>query len=250
MIRITRISAAAALAVACVASQALAVATSFVEPGAWHVGDPNTTYQKWGSFTGQTGNTPDIGLTVNPAITSVPTVSVVSPGFVAGSGNFYSFSGDYGFTADIYNHGGVAGSGGLPAGLGTHVIVQTSATLNGSEAIYSDTLEIVTLLGNAIPGGANADAIRHDVIIEGPVSSPFGTVTQREEIWEFFLPNYTGDFRVQADVIAHSSFDHIRVDSALGQSAYAPTAIPEPASCALWAAGTVMLLTRRKRHDG
>ncbi len=228
-------------------NQAFATATSFLAPGSWSVGDANTTYQEWDTFDGTTPFAPDAGLNVNPAITTSPSVSVVPPGFVAGSGNFYAFSGDYGFTADIYNHGGSSGSGGLPAGSGTHVIVQTSSTLNGSTGVYSDTLELVDLLGNPITGGDNTSALRHDVIFDGVISSPIGDVTQREEIWEFFLPGYVDDFRVQADVIAHSSFDQLRVDTAIGQSAFATTVIPEPASLALLAAGGVMTLARRTR---
>jgi len=237
----------AAVALAGAANQAFAAATSFLTPGSWGVGDANTTYQEWDTFGDSAPFAPDAGLSVNPAITTSPSVSVVSPGFVAGSGNFYSFSADYGFTADIYNHGGPSGSGGLPAGSGTHVIVQTSSTLNGDDGVYSDTLELVDLLGNAIIGGANASALRHDVIFDGTVGSPLGPVTQREEIWEFFLPGYVDDFRVQADVIVHSSFDQLRVDTAIGQTAFDTTAVPEPASLALLAAGGVMTLARRKR---
>lgn len=237
----------AAVAVMGAAGQAFATATSFLAPGSWSVGDANTTYQEWDTFGGTAPFAPDAGLNVIPAITTSPSVSVVPPGFVAGSGNFYAFSGDYGFTADIYNHGGSSGSGGLPAGSGTHVIVQTSSTLNGTTGVYSDTLQLVDLLGTAITGGDNASALRHDVIFEGIVNSSFGPVTQREEIWEFFLPGYVDDFRVQADVIAHSSFDQLRVDTAIGQTAFATTVIPEPASLALLAAGGVMTLARRKR---
>lgn len=234
----------AAVALAGAANQAFAAATSFVDPGSWGVGDANTTYQEWDTFGGSAPFAPDAGLSVNPAITTSPSVSVVSPGFVAGSGNFYSFSADYGFTADIYNHGGSSGSVGLPTGSGTHVIVQTSTWANG---LFPNTLELVDLNGDLIAGGDNTNALRYDVITEGTVSSTFGEVIQREEIWEFFLPAYVDDFRVQADVSIHASFDQLRVDTAIGQSAFDTTAVPEPASLALLAAGGVMTLARRKR---
>lgn len=229
------------------ADQIFATATSFVTPGSWAVGDTNTTYQEWDTFGGSAPFSPDAGLNVHPTITTSSNASVVLPGIVASSGNFYSFGADYGFTADIYNHGGSSGSGGLPAGLGTHVIVQTSSTLNGATGVYSETLELVDLLGNGIAGGDNTSALRHDVIFEGIVNSSFGPVTQREDIWEFFLPGNVDDFRVQADVVVHSSFDQLRVDTAIGQTAFATTVIPEPASLALLAASGAMTLARGKR---
>jgi hypothetical protein len=58
-------------------------------------------------------------------------------------------------------------------------------------------------------------------------------VTLETYIWEFFLPNYTGDFRVQWDQLAHSSFDQLRVDSMIAESAFEITPIPEPATALL-----------------
>lgn len=189
--------------------------TDFENPALWSVGDAHTTYQEWDNFLALTGNAPGVGMNVNPSIPSGPFVDVVSPGFVSGTANFYAFSGDYAVSADIYNHGGSAGTGLIGGGVGTYVIVQTSSTLNGSDGVYSNTLEIVDLLGGPIVGGGNADSRRHDVLFEGTVSSSFGDVTLREEIWEFYLPDYEGDFKVQGDIIVHASFDRLRVDSAI-----------------------------------
>ncbi|MFA7237570.1 MAG: PEP-CTERM sorting domain-containing protein [Phycisphaeraceae bacterium] len=217
---------------------ASAAATSFVAPAQWSVGDSNTTYQEWDTFTATTGNTPDVGWTANPATLTAPTVDAVAPGFIAGSGNFYSFSTNYGFVATISNYTGAIGEG-------THVIVQTSATLNEGEGVLADTLHITDTLGNAIPGGDNASALRHDLLFEGLVNSSFGIVTQREEIWEFFLPDHTGDFEIASDIIVHSSFSELRIDTAITDAAYPITAIPEPMSIALLGLGSLALIRRR-----
>ncbi len=241
--------AAAVLTVLVMSSQCLATASSFVDPGGWSVGDLNTTYQEWDLFVSPTGNLPDVGHTVSPAISSDPTIDALAPGFNSGSGNFYSFAGDYGFMTEIYNHGGRSGVGGLPFGSGTHVIVQTSATLNGNTGVYANTLELVDAVGDPIVGGANANALRHDVIFEGIVSSTFGDVYQREEIWEFYLPGFVDDFRVQADVIVHSSFDQLRVDTAISGEAYPTTSvvIPEPSS--ILAPGSLGVLSAFRRKN-
>lgn len=222
------------------------VQAAFLTPGSWTPGDTSTTYQEWSHFTAA-DTTPDAGYLTSPAITTEPDLVPVAPGFTTGSGNFYSFSGNYGFTAEIYNHGGSAGTGGLPAGSGTHVIVQTAATLNGTTGVFSNTLEVVDLLGNPLSGGSNSNALSHGVIFEGIVSSTFGDVLIREEIWEFFLPGYTGDFKIQADVIVHSSFQGIRVDSAVSPSAFAVTAVPEPMTMALLGLGGSYVVSRRRR---
>jgi len=229
------------------ADHASADATRFVQPGYWNVGDLNTTYQDWGTFNSVTAATPNLGYHANPAIGAGPTTAADSPAAIAGSGNYYSFNGDYGFSADIYNHGGSFGAVVLPAGSGTHVIVQISSTLNGDDGVYSDTVEIVDLAGDPLTGGANGSALRHEVMFEGLVLTSFGEVIQREEIWEFFLPDYVGDFRVQGDVIVHSSFDQIRVDSAISSVAFAPTNVPEPATMALIGLGSTLAFVRRRR---
>lgn len=229
------------------AAHAEAAATSFVEPGHWTVGDVNTTYQEWDTFGSTTDNVPDVGSVANPSITADATVDALPPGFVAGSGNFYSFSADYSFTSDIYNHGGSAGVGSLATGLGTHVIVQTSASLNETLGVLDGTLELVDLAGGALAGGDHASALRHDVIFDGMVSGPLGPTTQREEVWEFYLPNYVGDFQVRADLSIHSNFDQVRVDTAIAPSAFATTAIPEPTSLALLAVTGGLAMVRRRR---
>ncbi len=231
----------ALLAALVLTTPAHALAPNFVTPGNWAISDTNTTYQEWDAFTATTNNTPDIGHSTSPTIASTPTVDATAPGFRTSSGNFYAFSGDYGFDASVYNHTTATGV----SGYGTHVIIQTSETVNGSTGIYPTTIQITDLAGTAITGGDNADLLRYDIIAEGPVSSPFGTVTLREEIYEFFLPNFIGDFKVSADVIVHASLDQIRIDSAIRASAAEITTIPEPASLALLAIGATAILKRK-----
>ena len=59
-------------------------------------------------------------------------------------------------------------------------------------------------------------------------------------------PNYVGDFQVLADVKVHSSFQRMRVDSAIASQAYATTAVPEPGSLALLGMGVLATLRRRR----
>lgn len=219
------------LALSTIASAAME-ATSFVTPNHWNIGDVSSTYQEWDVIAGDTGNTPDVGVYSS----GVPILDVLSPGFRSGSSNFYSFSGNYGTEADIYNQIGTGG---------THVIVQISATMNGNDSVYADSLEIVDLSGNAITGGANAEALDLMVLFEGDISSPMGLVTQQEQKWEFYLPGYTGDFMVKSDSIIHSMFQQIRVDSMIADSAFAAT-VPEPATMAILSLGG-FLLRRRKQ---
>ena len=195
--------------------------TDFEEPTLWQVGDDYTTSQQWDLFLSGSGNTPDVSQSANPAISATPLVDVASPGFVTGTANFYAFSGDYSFTTDVYNHGGSFGAGAPTGNVGTHVIIQTASTLNPDfgeglgTGVYTDTLQIVDLDGDAITGGDNESVLRHEIIFEDIVSSSFGDVAYREEVFEFYLPGYTGDFRIMSDVIVHSSFDRLRIDSAI-----------------------------------
>ena len=116
------------LGILIIANQTLASGMNFVDPSSWNINDTGTTYQEWETLINISNNTPDIGLIANPIISSIPSLDATPPGFVTSSGNFYSFTTDYGFTANIYNHGGPSGNGNFSDSHGTHVIIQTSTT--------------------------------------------------------------------------------------------------------------------------
>ena len=222
-------------------------AEHFEIPQHWSISNALTTYQEWDVLTMRSGNTPDFGWSSNPAGLSQPTLSTASPAFVSGSANFYSFSGNYSIESVIFGHGG-AGGGGTPAGYGTHVIVQTAASVysDGGSSVFADSVRIVDVSGNAISGGANIEALRAEELWQGLRMSTMGEVTQQELLWEFWLPGFTGDFKILADVSMHSMFMQMRVDTIA-----APTAVPEPASMGLLLlGGGVLLKLRRRRRAG
>lgn len=190
-------------------------ATSFIDPSDWTAGDPDSTYQEWDVLTVNTGNLPDLGYLTNPAISADPVLDILPPGFVSSSGNTYSYAGDYGVETLVYNHGGDYGVGGYVPGDGAYVMVQYAATQNPDCecAFYDDTIELVDLNGDPIPGGANEDIINYEVLFEGWVPSPYGDVLQEEVLIEFYLPGYTGDFRFHGDLIVHAGLRQLQVDT-------------------------------------
>ena len=215
----------------------------FVEPGGWDVGDVGSTSQAWDALFVTSGNLPDAGYAANPAIATQPTLNASSPAIATGSQNFYSFVGNYPVFANIYNHG----AGGSD---GTHVIVQTAATLGGTgQTVLPGTLEVVDLSGNALTGGGNVDSLVDGVeMFNGIVSSSFGNVSNGVSIWEFFLPGYTGDFRVKWTEEIHSSFDQLRVDSMIAPAAFPASFVPEPTSLALFGVCALGLAMKRNRR--
>ncbi len=246
------------LAVLAITSPALAGYTTpglyFVEPIGWDVGDAGSTSQSWDNLyrppvpIPTTNITPDISLVTNPAIATPSTINVSSPGFATSSGNFYSFASNYEVFSNIFNHG----TGGSD---GTHVIVQTAGTSGGATgtegSVIDNTLEIVDLSGNSLSGGANSEALVHgDAIFQGVfyAEAVASDVDYEVLIWEFFLPGYTGDFRVQWTTPIHSSFDQLRVDSMIASTAFSPSFVPEPTSLALAGICALGLAMSRKRR--
>lgn len=213
---------AAALAILLLVStpslQALAAATSFVEPTGWSVGDPHSSHQQWiadwqDPFE-NSGTLPNIS-SAQPSISSPSTMGVVSPGYPASSGGYYSLTGNYAIYANLVNHGGESGTGGpYPPASGTRVFIQTAATLNPDVnlGVLIDSLQVTAPNGAALAGGDNASKLQATELFVGDVETSFGIVPQQELLFEFWLPGYTGDFKLDANVNVHSSFQHLRVD--------------------------------------
>lgn len=256
----------------------LGIENTFYEPAGWSVGDVNSTYQEWNDKDATTGNLADQGYTTNPSSLTDATHSAKAPGFITGTSNFYSFSTHYGATADIYNHGGSSGGGGYGPTFGTHVIVQVGTSQNQDEAtwatygdgshtefaaghgvgVFWDTLQLVDLSDAPITGGGNDDAlVIAEVSYREGVTSSFGEVDYQELIYEFWLPGYTGDFRVDWDQVVHGTIDTLRVDSMIAEAApggitpFVAT-VPEPSSAVLMFGMTVLgglgYIARRRRR--
>ena len=272
------------------------VPNAFYDPTNWSLGATDSTYQEWNRKTVLTGSAPDA---TNPHGYDFSGSSYFSPGspthgahapFAAffpssvdgglltstGTDNYYMlwhtggapptpYSGG---TADIFNYG----SGG--AGEGTNVIVQVGSSLGISGAgAFPSTLRLVDLSNSPISGGANGDAsitlingyIDEEINIPGQGPT---TVNYTEHHFEFFLPGYFGDFRVEWDQDWHSTIDTLRVDSLIGLDldesvpafSFPPTepgpgsgpgaAIPEPASATalLLLVGLVGVARRRQQR--
>lgn len=194
---------------------------NFQEPTAWAVGDSGSTMQNWEASEvvpfSNVNSLPTIS-NVNPVITSQAKMSVQSPGIVAGSGGYYSQNNSYRVFANIYNHAGAFGTGGTYAsGYGTRVRVQTASTTNPDIdiSVYENTIELLKLDNTAIPGGANANLLSVTELFRQEVETPFGLAYQEEFLFEFYLPAYSGDFRVRFTNAIHSSFQELRVDTML-----------------------------------
>ena len=185
-------------------------ATSFVAPDEWGVGDSFSTYQEWDVFESSSGNPPDVGYVAVPTVEDSPTCGALPPGFISSSNNFYAFGGDYIVEAEILNHGAAA-----PAGYGTIVWVQTASTENPDfeEGVIVDSVRLLDSDGAGIPGGANEEQCRSVLLYSGTTGSPWGDVIQDEWLFVFWLPGYTGDFKVVVECHVHATFSALRVDT-------------------------------------
>jgi hypothetical protein len=219
----------------------------FVNPW-WH-SDPLpalATSQQWDTFTSATGAA-NLATGTNNFLNNgglaAPTVTATG----ISEAIYYFNSGPV--TATIPNFGGPDGS--LVSG-GTHVIVQVAATIGantpdftqGMVADYSilpGTLHLTDLDGNTLPGGAADDAVYTLLAsFEGDFEQiPGYPATGEHHRFEFFLPDYTGDFKVTWMQQNHSVFDALRVDTII---------VPEPASTGILAVlASAAILRRRQR---
>ncbi len=197
-------------------------AFNFQEPTEWTVGDSGSTSNHWQASLiapFSNSNSPPTSSTVEPAIGTPSGMGVQFPGFVATSGGYYSFDGDYWITADIYNHGGSASTDPqFASGYNTRVLIQTSSTTSpdyGNASVFVDKIEIVDLAGQPLTGGTNAELIGVTQLFLDEVETPFGLADLEELSFEFLLPEYSGDFKVRFSMAIHASFQDLRVDTLL-----------------------------------
>lgn len=249
----------AVLALGSNAALAVPAVFDFVEPAGWSVGSPLSTSAGWAA--GGSTSTPIGRLTTslpsNPGTPNVyyddaggslasPVLTGVSPAFIASSGGYYSFGGNYTVNAVVSNH-----TTAPATGAGTHVIVQAFTTLNPdfvSGSIFSPT--ITDTSNNAISG---AQLLRSDKYGLDPDFPLFGGVSAEAYIFEYWLPEYVGDFKAGFGVAVHGSLQAVQVDTKIadavdGDSPFAITAVPEPATAAMLALGGTGLLFRRRRQ--
>lgn len=224
--------------------------SGFQEPADWNVGDALTTFQYWAapdeSFRADRVTepamdfqTPAYQSAFEPAlafdpndepneIPDGPLLDNVSPGYRTSNGGYYSQNGVYSIFAEIYNHGGVVGAAGpLASGLGTRVIVQTAALAGQipdgtgeleTGSVILDDIQLVAPNGDPLLGGENESLLAFEdrstgeevtvVTDAGLFTAPFESFQ-----FEFFLPNYTADFRLEAGLGNHTSFQFLRIDT-------------------------------------
>jgi hypothetical protein len=217
-----------------------------VDPDGWNINDSLTTHAEWAAnLSNNLNGTPNVNYQDNSQALAQPSLSVSPPGFVAGSGGYYSPTANYNFGATI-----TAPTAGVPVGAGTYVIVQSFANIgvNGNGLTISVALNDAS--NAAIPGVVPIGSTVYGFQSNYPTL--FGPLDVAAVKYEFWIPNYTGDINLALTESQHSSLMGLRIDTMLslpgaGDTApFAPTAAPEPASLGVLAAGGIGLLMRRR----
>lgn len=186
---------------ALLATASLSAQASFIEPP-WSAGAANSTYQQWDFLTNPGPTAPDIG-SFNPNGTAG--LSVVSPGFVTGSGNGYSFSAPYNVTFNIPDYN-------LGDDYQTVLYLQTKTL--GNEIIPN------TILANGFTPTTVTELFR------GIEDTPMGPGNAVETLYTFILSGNGPSKSISLTADVHTSFLQARVDTLA-------TAIPEASSLAL-----------------
>src|SRR5690606_29479514 len=105
-------------------------------------------------------------------------------------------------------------------------------------SLLRDSLQIVAADGVTVLATSNLQDVTRTFFQEDfPL---FGGTTYEELIWEVFLPGYTGDFSVKAEIMIHASLQSLRVDSFVQP-------VPEPAGATLLVLGGLGLAVVRSR---
>jgi len=188
----------AAIATTCLADQT-ATALALTTPTGWTRGDPNSTYQHWDVFSTDHGAIPDVA-NRNPNGTA--TLSETGPGFVAGSGNLYSFGGDLAFEIDVPDF---------------NLAASTSTVL----------LQVGTQGSEVIPGTFFVNGVAPDEVVElyrGLISSPAGDVDYVETLFAFSIPT-SPLIEIDFAAAVHTSVTEVAVDTF--------ALVPEPGAAAL-----------------